>query len=654
MAIIASVSYNGYLGVSNLNTPNTITQNLVATTNNNCFSITTTNTTLTNTYTLLGGGGVYDRIDSTGVGRNGGHAIYINVNSVTIINYGDLLGGGGGGGATSNGNRHGSFTNYAGPGGGGSGGSYDIAGGNGGSLAFSSVTGSSGTNRSGGGGGAGGGLGGAGGGLGGGAGGAGGSFSNGAYIGISGGSNSAASCAGGGGGYGGGNGGNCTSDGPGGGGGGGGGYGGTSNGTTGGYAWGAGGKGGYSIFNNNKTGLTLYNSQGGDNYGPLFYGATTNNSSYLPTKYYIRLNSLTNYGQLYCTGWGAITTGTFNNIDIDPTSTFTFTESGTTTYKSVLVGNCFATKSGTVTLNNISGNYSIIESTSITIGVISYKSYDLVITLPLPGYGIMAASSLTLSGYLNRSDLDPISYYINGLNQTSTTTGMVSIQNTSNFVSLYANYVVASGTGFTINSDQRIKKNVEYLSSAESLKLVNVLKPASFQYVDSMKGIVPKYGYLAQEVESVFPNMVYQNPAYIPNFYEMVKIEDSHKIILQTKNTESLAIGTKVQFYDIQNAVVLREVESIIDSKSFMVTESILEGVETLFLYGQEVADYRSIDTDQINTVLLSALQETNKKIADQDKEIDALKRTMEELGKKIDDSLQIVEHVQTSGSNDV
>jgi hypothetical protein len=639
MAIIASNSYNGYLGVdvTNLTTSFETTRNLVATTNGNCFSITTANITLTNTYILLGGGGVYNGL-TNGNGRNGGHSIYINADNATIINYGDLLGGGGGGGSHKD--RYGSYTNYAGPGGGGSGGSYDGGSGIGGSLAFLSVNGSSGVSRGGGGGGAGGGLGGGGGVAGSGSGGAGGSFSNGAYIGINGSNNPSVNAAAGGGGYGGGNGGNAIGGGgPGGGGGGGGGNGGTGIGSLNGNLWGAGGKGGYSIFNNDKTGLILYNSQGGDNYGPLFYGATTtNNSSYLPTKYYIRVNSLTNYGQLYCTGWGAITTGSFNNIDIDPTSTLSVT-----TYKSVLVGNCFTTKTGGIfTSRFLNATYNINQSTPITVGAVSYRSYDLIIdNITLNLSGIMAASSLTLSGYLN-NPAPSISYYINGLNQTSTTTGMVSIQNTSNYVSLYANYVVASGTGFTINSDQRIKKNVEYLSSAESLKLVNVLKPASFQYVDSMKGVVPKYGYLAQEVESVFPNLVYQNPAYIPNFYEIVKIEDSRRIILPTKNTESLAIGTKVQFYDIQNVVVLREVESIIDETSFTVSDAFLEGVETLFLYGQEVADYRSIDTDQINTVLLSALQETNKKIADQDKEIDGLKRTVEELGKKIDDSLQI------------
>jgi hypothetical protein len=306
-----------------------------------------------------------------------------------------------------------------------------------------------------------------------------------------------------------------------------------------------------------------------------------------------------------------------------------------TTFPSVLVGNCFTPTSGTGTLaNGLLIHYSIVLSTTtITIGSGTYPSYNLII-IP-PGVGIISASSLTLNGYLNNSP-PSISYYINGINQTSSNDGVVTINNSSNLISLYSSFIVASGLGFTINSDQRIKKNVEYLSSAKSLELVNALKPASFHYVDFVKGTIPKYGYLAQDVESVFPNIVYKNPAYIPNFYENVQIEESYKIILNERTTASLEIGTKLQLYDIHNEILLREVKEIINEHIFTVSEPFIEGTNTLFLYGQEVNDYRSIDTDQINSVLLSALQETNKIIENQDKRIYELLQITENLRKDL------------------
>jgi len=194
-------------------------------------------------------------------------------------------------------------------------------------------------------------------------------------------------------------------------------------------------------------------------------------------------------------------------------------------------------------------------------------------------------------------------------------------------MSINATYLIASGVGFTINSDKRIKKNIESLSSTDSLQVVKALKPCQYNYVDFLKGTVSKYGYLAQEVEAVIPMVVKKNPAYIPNFFETVKIEDVN-IHLNEKNTDSLAIGTKLQFYDIQNAIHVRQVQEIIDDKTFIIDEA-LSG--TMFLYGQEVLDYRSIDTDQINTVLLSALNECNRHIENQENDILELKTEIEE-----------------------
>jgi uncharacterized radical SAM superfamily Fe-S cluster-containing enzyme len=158
--------------------------------------------------------------------------------------------------------------------------------------------------------------------------------------------------------------------------------------------------------------------------------------------------------------------------------------------------------------------------------------------------------------------------------------------------------------------------------------------------MDGMKGTFPKYGYLAQEVETVFPTMVYMNSEYIPNFYEMVRIDNQTKIILTTKTTETLGVGTKLKFYDLHNVAILREVQSMIDAKSFTVTEAFPEGMETLFFYGQEVADFRSIDAKQMTTVLLSALQETNKIIEEQDNEIDELIQITEDLRKEMEESI--------------
>ena len=243
------------------------------------------------------------------------------------------------------------------------------------------------------------------------------------------------------------------------------------------------------------------------------------------------------------------------------------------------------------------------------------------------GTGAITGSSLSLTGYLNSYSATNQNYINSITNSNSITSSTFS----GNLVSLNASYGISSGTGFTINSDQRIKKNIEPLSSTDSLQIIKALEPSKYQYVDFFKGTVSKYGYLAQKVESVLPSVVNQNTSYIPNFFEIVKIENLTKIILDTKNTEPLEIGTKLKFYDIQNNIYLREVQEIINEKSFTVNTCFLEETDTLFLYGQEVNDYLSIDMDQINTILLSALQEFNNELEYRENEISTLKNKIED-----------------------
>ena len=82
------------------------------------------------------------------------------------------------------------------------------------------------------------------------------------------------------------------------------------------------------------------------------------------------------------------------------------------------------------------------------------------------------------------------------------------------------------------------------------------------------------------------------------------------------------------------------QIQEIIDANSFTVTEAFPEGTEMLFFYGQEVADFRSIDAKQMTTILLSALQEIHKIMEKQDTQIDELMQTTEDLRKEMEECI--------------
>ncbi len=58
------------------------------------------------------------------------------------------------------------------------------------------------------------------------------------------------------------------------------------------------------------------------------------------------------------------------------------------------------------------------------------------------------------------------------------------------------------------NSDQRLKTNVQTIDASSSLAEINALNPVTFNWIDPAKNGVPQYGFIAQQVQSIFPNLV--------------------------------------------------------------------------------------------------------------------------------------------------
>jgi hypothetical protein len=60
----------------------------------------------------------------------------------------------------------------------------------------------------------------------------------------------------------------------------------------------------------------------------------------------------------------------------------------------------------------------------------------------------------------------------------------------------------------TQNSDQRLKTNIQSLDASSSLSLIDALNPVSFNWIDPNKGTTPQVGFIAQQVQPIFPNLV--------------------------------------------------------------------------------------------------------------------------------------------------
>jgi hypothetical protein len=60
----------------------------------------------------------------------------------------------------------------------------------------------------------------------------------------------------------------------------------------------------------------------------------------------------------------------------------------------------------------------------------------------------------------------------------------------------------------TQNSDQRLKTNIQSLDASSSLAALDALNPVTFNWIDPSEGSTTQVGFIAQQVQQIFPNLV--------------------------------------------------------------------------------------------------------------------------------------------------
>jgi hypothetical protein len=85
--------------------------------------------------------------------------------------------------------------------------------------------------------------------------------------------------------------------------------------------------------------------------------------------------------------------------------------------------------------------------------------------------------------------------------------GVVNNASTTVFAVFDGGNAQLSGT-LTQSSDARLKTNIQSLDASTSLAAINSLTPVAYDWIDPNKDGVRQYGFIAQQVQQVFPNLV--------------------------------------------------------------------------------------------------------------------------------------------------
>ena len=186
-------------------------------------------------------------------------------------------------------------------------------------------------------------------------------------------------------------------------------------------------------------------------------------------------------------------------------------------------------------------------------------------------------------------------------------------------------YGVNYSYGYHGHSDTRMKKNIVHADDTTALNLIREIKPRIYEYIDTpRRGTHSVYGFIAQEIKALMPKAVTVREGEIPNIYQNATFDKEQMIITfenfdtgnlhQTKDIICMVDNDNEKHLSIKSVLNSKQLE-IEDDDEFKALLEESEIADEIFVWGQTVDDFHSIDKNYIFTVATAALQEVDRQL---------------------------------------
>jgi len=207
-----------------------------------------------------------------------------------------------------------------------------------------------------------------------------------------------------------------------------------------------------------------------------------------------------------------------------------------------------------------------------------------------------------------------------------------------------------NATSYNATSDIRIKTNIININGTYAVDVLRKLEPKKYSYIDNDKQDEYTWGFIGQDLENCFEYSTTKSKEYIPNIYDYSDLSNDKIIKLQNKSTTEFLLNSltdpslcKVRLLTSNKKTeIIRTIDKIIDDKTFSIVEPITQtdlSGNSLFVYGQMVDDFRSVNHTSVFTLTTAAVKEIDKElqkalstIEDQNKTIQNLTDDVNEL----------------------
>jgi hypothetical protein len=235
----------------------------------------------------------------------------------------------------------------------------------------------------------------------------------------------------------------------------------------------------------------------------------------------------------------------------------------------------------------------------------------------------------------------------------SSTTGNSSVTATNPWSIICTERIKASE--FDAFSDRRIKKDLRLSNNTGDLSTLLQLRVTDYKHIDEVtKGTAFKKGFIAQEVETVFPEAVSQSTEFVPDVFAnaMSSRLDGKNLTINMDKKHLLAVGDLVRLVGEKGEKRLT-VSAVTSENTFTVAEwDEANAPEWIFVFGKQVKYFRTVDYDRIHTLNVSATQELARQVEALQKENRELKARNGEMKSSLEGIEGRLKKMEASMSN--
>jgi hypothetical protein len=220
----------------------------------------------------------------------------------------------------------------------------------------------------------------------------------------------------------------------------------------------------------------------------------------------------------------------------------------------------------------------------------------------------------------------------------------------ANSAAIYADGTICSnnviGSYLTVvSSDNRIKKDFSLSNNSEDLERLKKIQITNYRMKDvATWGTQTFKKVIAQQVESVYPEVISKTKSVIPDIYALAEsvvydAQDKKLNVLLSKDY-GIKIGDKIELVHPEKGKIQAEVVEVL-GKSFTV-KNWEYATDKIFVFGREVNDFRSVDYEALSMLGISAIQALAKEVEGLKKENIQLKSDFNKRLESIEASLRL------------